>query len=143
MTAARASTEWPQQWDGLTLRPLALSAVERRFADRFPGRIARFANGSRTLVLRDVDAPTRMLHPAADCYRGLGYRIDETVLERDGQRRLWRCFVADRSGQRQRVCEQILDADGQVFTDASAWYWSALLGRSRGPWRAVTRAEAR
>ena len=137
-----AAAEWPRQWDGKPLRPLALSAVEKRFAERFPGRIARFGNGSKTLVLRDVEEPTRMLHPAADCYRGLGYRVDTAVLEHDGEQRLWRCFIADRDGQGQRVCEQILDADGQVFTDASAWYWTALLGQSRGPWRAVTRAEA-
>jgi len=25
-----------------------------------------------------------------------------------------------------------------AFTDASSWYWSALLGRSDGPWLAWT-----
>jgi len=134
--------EWPTLWDGMPLRPLALSAVERRFAQRFPGRIGRFDNGGRTLVLREVREPTRMLHPAVDCYRGLGYEVDTPVLERDSRHRVWRCFVAERAHQRQRVCEQVIDENGQTFTDASAWYWNALLGQSRGPWLAVTRAEA-
>ncbi|THD01480.1 hypothetical protein B1810_20045 [Panacagrimonas perspica] len=139
---AESLGEWPALWDGMPLRPLALSAVERRFAQRFPGRIGRFDNGGRTVVLREIMAPTRMLHPAVDCYRGLGYEVGAPVLERDSRRRLWRCFVAERAGQRQRVCEQVVDDAGQTFTDASAWYWNALLGRSRGPWLAVTRAEA-
>ena len=32
----------------------------------------------------------------------------------------------------------IVDAQGASFTDASAWYWAALLGQSQGPWQAVT-----
>jgi exosortase/archaeosortase family protein len=139
---AESQAEWPTLWDGEPLRPLALSAVERRFAQHFPGRIGRFDNGSRTVVLREVTEPTRRLHPAVDCYRGLGYRVDSPILERDAQRRIWRCFVAERAGQRLRVCEQLVDVDGQTYTDASAWYWNALLGQSRGPWLAVTRAEA-
>ncbi len=63
-------------WDGAPLRPLALSDVEQRFAARLPGAIARTTDGRRTLVLRQVAMPTRMLHPAADCYRALGFRIE-------------------------------------------------------------------
>ena len=50
-------------------------------------------------VLRDVQRPTRSLHPAVDCFRALGYRIDRARLEADRQARLWRCFVAVRDGQ--------------------------------------------
>ena len=50
----------------------------------------------------------------------------------------WRCFEAKRAGRRVRVCERIGDAQGQTFTDTSAWYWAAVSGQSRGPWRAVT-----
>jgi len=81
-----------------------------------------------------------MLHPAADCYRGLGYRIAQARLERDAQQRLWRCFDASRGAQRLRVCERIVDAHGQAFTDASSWFWSAQLGQSTGPWQAITTA---
>ncbi|HSV59345.1 MAG TPA: hypothetical protein VLJ19_10640 [Variovorax sp.] len=135
--------EWPAQWDGAPLRPLALGAVEQRFAERFPGAIARMSDGTRTLVLRRVDQPTRMLHPAADCFRALGYRIQHTKLTRDAQARLWRCFIAERGeGQALRVCERIVDAQGAAYTDSSAWYWAALAGQSTGPWQAVTVAQA-
>ena len=142
--------EWPRQWDGVPLRPLALSEVEHRFADRFPGVIARMTDGEQVFVLRQVEAPTRMLHPAADCYRALGYRIAQARLERDAQERLWRCFNAERNaarnavsrssqqGQTLRVCERIVDATGASFTDTSAWYWAAASGRSTGPWEAIT-----
>ena len=133
--------EWPSHWDGAPLRPMALGAVEQRFAERFPGAIARLTDGRQTLVLREVNAPTRLLHPAADCYRALGYRIGEIRLQRDPRDRLWRCFVTEGpGGQKLRVCERIVDAAGTAFTDTSAWYWAAASGRSQGPWQAVTLA---
>ena len=120
--AVAVSHEWPSQWDGLPLRPLALSDVEQRFADNFPGAIGRMTDGT-----------------AADCYRALGYRIEQARLERDAQERLWRCFVAQRHGaQKIRVCERIVDARGTAFTDTSSWYWAAASGQSHGPWQAVT-----
>ncbi|MEJ8857156.1 hypothetical protein WKW79_21440 [Variovorax robiniae] len=138
-----ASRPWPETWDGARLHLIALSEVEQRFAERFPGSIARMTDGEQTLVLREVRTPTRMLHPAADCYRALGYRIEQARLERDPRERLWRCFVADRAGgPRLRVCERIVDAGGNAFTDTSAWYWAAASGKSAGPWQAVTTARA-
>lgn len=134
------AVEWPRQFEGRTLRPLALSAVEKRFAGRFPGAIGRFTDGERTIVLRQVLAPTRMLHPATDCYRGLGYRLVTATLEQ--QASLWRCSIVEKDGRQLRVCEQIVDGLGQTFTDTSAWYWAAVLGQSRGPWQAVTKAVA-
>lgn len=138
--ATAAFTETPQEWRGRALRPLALSAVEQRFAAHFPGRIVRLTDGEQLLVLRDVSVPTRMLHPATDCYRGLGYRIEQARLERDADALLWRCFIAERGGVKTRVCERIVDAKGASFTDTSSWYWAAQLGRSRGPWLAITTA---
>jgi hypothetical protein len=141
--AGAAHHEWPVAWDGQALRPLATTAVERRFAARFPGAIGRFSDGHRVIVLRSVAQPTRMLHPAADCFRGLGHRLEAARLEHDAQGRLWRCFesVAP-DGERLRVCERIEAADGGAFTDASAWFWAAALRRSVGPWQAVTVVEA-
>ena len=140
--APKPSPEWPTSWEGRALRPLALSAVELRFASRFPGHIARLTDGDQVLVLRSVTEPTRQLHPAVDCYRGLGYRIRSTQLESDDQARLWRCFIAERDGRLTRVCERIVDANGQAYTDTSSWYWAAQFGRSSGPWQAVTVAKA-
>lgn len=139
---AAPAHEWPHEWQGRTLRPLALTTVEQRFAQRFPGHIGRFEAGGSVWVLRDVALPTRALHPASDCFRGLGYRIEHTRLQREADARLWRCFVAERDGERLRVCERIVDADDQDFVDASSWFWAATLGRSSGPWRAMTRVEA-
>jgi len=141
--AAAQAHEWPREWQGDSLRPLALTAVEQRFALRFPGHVGRFAAGDGSVwVLRDVMQPTRALHPASDCFRGLGYRIEQAQPTRDAEARLWRCFVAARDGQRVRVCERIVDAGEHGFIDASSWYWAALLGRTSGPWRAMTRVEA-
>lgn len=139
--ASAAPHEWPRVWRGQTLRPLALTAVEQRFAQRFPGHIGRFAAEGGVWVLRDVARPTRALHPASDCFRGLGYRIEQTRLQREADSRLWRCFVAERAGERVRVCERIVDANDRDFIDASSWYWAATLGRSAGPWRAMTRVQ--
>ena len=138
--AARAATELPATWQGQPVRPLALSAVEQRFAERFPGAITRLTDGRQIVVLRDVTVPTRMLHPAADCYRATGWRIGSERLERTGtgDAPVQRCFTATKDGLALRVCEQIEDARGQRFADTSAWYWAAAMGRSHGPWRAVT-----
>jgi hypothetical protein len=136
-----AAHEWPREIDGAALRPLALTTVEERFAHQFPGHIGRFEAHGDVWVLRDVARPTRALHPAGDCFRGLGYRIEQTQLVNDTDARLWRCFVAERDGERVRVCERIVDAHGESFVDASSWFWAATLGRSSGPWRAMTRVE--
>jgi exosortase/archaeosortase family protein len=149
-TAAAPKTdiavEWPAAWQGHALRPLALSDVERRFAQSFPGKLARLTNGRDMLIWRHVTRPTRMLHPAADCYRALGWRIRDEQLEQvktARQDKRWRCFVAERGNENAlRVCEHIEDSKGQDFTDASAWYWAAITGQSVGPWQAVTVAHS-
>lgn len=134
------ASELPATWQGQPVRPLALSAVEQRFAERFPGSIARLTDGRQIIVLREVAQPTRMLHPAADCFRALGYGIGDERLERTepAAPSVQRCFTARKGELALRVCEQIEDAQGQRFADTSAWYWAAALGRSSGPWRAVT-----
>ena len=54
------------------------TAVEQRFAQQV-SRAASAAStaGGDVWVLRDVARPTRALHPAGDCFRGLGYRIEQ------------------------------------------------------------------
>ncbi|MDM0046752.1 hypothetical protein QTH91_19835 [Variovorax dokdonensis] len=138
-TRTHIGAEWPTQWDGAPLRPLALGDVEQRFARQFPGAMTRMTDGRRTMVMRRVDTPTRMLHPATDCYRALGFKVSDERLVQDAQDRRWRCFTAGKDGMPTlSVCERIEDAQGHAFTDTSAWYWSAVLGDSTGPWQAVT-----
>jgi hypothetical protein len=137
-SAPPPATEMPSEWEGRPLRPLSLTPVEERFARQFPGHLLRLTDGERVLVLRTVLRPTRMLHPAADCYRGVGWAIQREQLQRDAAQALWRCFEAQRGSQRLRVCERIVDAQGRAFTDASSWYWAALLEQSHGPWQALT-----
>jgi len=132
------SVELPSEWQGTPLRPLALSEVELRFARHFPGTLARLTDGRQVIVLRTVNQPTRMLHPATDCYRGLGYRVHNEQLEEQTDKTRWRCFIAERGGRAVRVCERIEDAQGQGFTDTSAWYWASVAGQSTGPWKAIT-----
>lgn len=141
-TVHSSSYVWPEHWDGQPLQPLPLTTVEQRFAAQFPGAIRRFNAGQQQLVLRQVASATRMLHPAGDCYRGLGYLIRDEHLEVDAGMRLSRCFIAERQHKKLRVCERITDSDGRNFTDTSSWYWSAVTAQSRGPWLAVTTAEA-
>jgi hypothetical protein len=39
------------------------------------------------------------------------------------------------------VYERIYDVAGNSWSDVSAWYWAALLGKSAGPWWSVVIAE--
>lgn len=127
---------WPTRWEGRALTPLVATPSDKRLAAGFPGRLARFSDGDRQVVLRHVDAATRQLHPARTCFEGLGYRVVPSPMRRSGQA-YSSCFEARRDGKVVRVCERIVDADGRSFPDVSSWYWPALLGRSRGPWLAA------
>jgi hypothetical protein len=140
--APRGDATWPARFEGRPLVQLPLSSVEQRFAARFPGRIARFSDGSRNIIMRVVDQPTRLLHPAEDCFRGIGYRVEPSQVRRDEEGIDWSCFKAERDGRRRSVCERIYDEQGGAWTDVSSWYWTAALGKSRGPWWAVTVAGA-
>ncbi|HEX8389411.1 MAG TPA: hypothetical protein VF636_10360 [Sphingomonas sp.] len=135
-TVARTTVVWPTRWEGRTLRALDTTPADNRLAAGFPGHLARFSDGSRQVVLRRVDAATRQLHPARACFEGLGYRVAPSPMRRSGAA-YSSCFEAHRDGEAVRVCERVLDADGRSFPDVSSWYWSALLGRSRGPWLAT------
>ena len=136
--AARAAFPgWPSHFDGLPLRELPLSEREARFAEGFPGRIGRFTDGRREIVLRWVAEETRMLHPAADCFEGLGYAVRRLPPE-DG----WGRFEASKGDEFLLVRERIADESGGAWTDVSAWYWAAFWERTPGPWWSVTTAEA-
>lgn len=130
---------WPAQFEGAALQPLPLTERERRFTNDFPGRIARFTDGKREIIIRWVTEATRKLHPAADCFQGLGYNVKPLPLrvEKDGT--LWASFAAVKGEERLNVYERIHGDAGESWTNVSAWYWSAL--GSEGPWWAITIAE--
>jgi len=126
---------WPTHFRDQPLTQLPLGALEERFARRFPGAIARFTDGRHMLIVRQVTRPTRQLHPAEDCFRGIGYEVGKPQPMMDERGERWRCFVAERDGRRVKVCERIHGEEEQ-WTDTSAWFWAAQYGG--GPWWAIT-----
>ena len=116
---------------------------QRRFLAGFPGRAEVFANGNQTWVVRTVTQPTRKLHPAGDCLRALGYGTAPGPLFQEPNGVCWGTWTATRDGQRFGVRERVVDSRGQSWTDVSAWFWHAVLGRTDGPWWAVTVIERR
>jgi hypothetical protein len=133
----------PSHFEGRPLRELSLGPTEKRFAIDFPGRIGRFTDGEREVVIRWVSSETRKLHPAVDCFRGVGYSVTPTPLSIDAAGSRWGTFVATRGDERLEVRERVYDASGHHWTDVSAWYWAAALGKSDGPWWAITVASTR
>lgn len=132
---------WPSELSGRTLTPLPMTEQEQEFSQGFPGRIGRFSDGTREIIIRYVQQPTRLLHPSADCLRGSGFAISPRPVTRDNDGRLWGCALAERGNERYRVCEHLRDEEGNGWYDVSSWYWSTILKNSKGPWWAVTVAE--
>jgi hypothetical protein len=132
---------WPVQFQGAPLTQLPLSPIEESFGQNFPGRVARFTDGRREIILRWIAGATRKLHPAADCFKANGYVVTALPISvNNGQR--WSGFTAVRGTQTFEVSERIHDATGAQWSDASSWYWAVQLGQSRGPWWAVTVARS-
>jgi hypothetical protein len=132
---------WPTQFEDRALKQLPLTEREERFNDNFPGQTARFTDGQREIVIRWVAQDTRKLHPAADCFQGIGHQVDYQPIYIDNQGCRWGVFTAQKQQRRLKVRERIFDDAGNNWTDVSAWYWSAFSGTSTGPWWAITIAE--
>jgi hypothetical protein len=139
-TTAIAFPGWPTQFQGKELTPLPLTELEQRFNSEFPGKIGRFTDGKREFIVRWVTEATRKLHPASDCFQGLGYSVKPLAVHRDEEGSLWSSFAASKENDRLRVYEQISSESGETWTDVSAWYWAALR-RGGGGWWAITIAE--
>ncbi|HEX9964644.1 MAG TPA: hypothetical protein VGB04_06630 [Allosphingosinicella sp.] len=139
--APAGAASWPAAFEGRTLLPLPPAAEDRALARSFPGRIARFSDGRRQIVLRRLESATRRLHPASDCYRAIGYDIAPAPMRLVAGRGPASCFVARRGGRAFLVCEQVRDPGGRSWPDISSWYWAALLGTSEGPWLASLTVE--
>lgn len=134
-----SSVEWPDQFRGVALSPLPLSLREEHFAAGFPGALARFRCGEGEVIFRRVDRATRKLHAADDCFKAAGFamrRLSASAMAEEG---LWQVWEAQRGDEPPLwVAEQIRSANGDLFTDVSAWYWQALRHPETGPWTAVT-----
>lgn len=128
---------WPTHFETQPLTPLPLTPLEESLQQEFPGRVGRFSDGKREIILRWVTQETRKLHSSSDCFKANGYRIEALPLKRDGEA-LWSRFVAARGKVRLDVAERIYTESGGQWSDVSAWYWAAQLGRTHGPWWAVT-----
>lgn len=128
---------WPSHFEGRLLEEGELRPEEVRFyRTSFPGKVGRFSDGQREIILRWITQPTRALHPAADCFRGLGYQLGKPTITDS-----FRAFTVEKDHLKLSVREQIKDTKGHVWTDVSAWYWDAVLGRSEGPYWVVVVAE--
>jgi hypothetical protein len=132
---------WPTHYDGRALKEMPLTRRELAFVQDFPGRVGRFSDGQREIIIRWIGAPTRRLHPAAECFRASGYSITPLPAQMDGRGATMGCFRASHGSEHTRVCEVIRDQRGQSWSDVSAWYWHAMLGGSTTPWWSVVVAE--
>lgn len=139
-----AAANFPTEFEGRALTRLELTERERRFGAGFPGETRRFTDGEREIIIRFVAEATRKLHPAADCFQGVGYEVRPLPMRVDEAGARWSCFAATRDEERLQVCERIHDETGGSWTDVSAWYWSAAMStRTRPPWWATTVASRR
>jgi hypothetical protein len=132
---------WPMQYEGHALTELPLTSRELAFVRDFPGRVGRFSDGRREIIIRWVGAPTRRLHPAADCFRGSGYGVTPLPVGKDATGAAMGCFRASHGADVLMVCELIRDEHGTSWPDVSAWYWNSMLGASPAPWWSFVVAE--
>lgn len=131
---------WPTEFEGRPLRRLAAGPGDALLARDFPGHLARFGDGRRQIVLRQVARATRLLHPPRDCFAALGYAIAPLPMRRVAGGHA-SCFEARRNGARLAICEHVRAADGTVYPDVPSWYWAALTGSAGAPWLAVMTVE--
>lgn len=141
IAARHAFPGWPTSYEGRLLTEMTLTPGELAFVRDFPGRIGRFWDGRREIIIRWVDAPTRRLHSAADCLRGVGYSITPMPARKNATGVAMSCFHASRRTDDIAVCEVIRDEAGDSWPDVSAWYWNVMLGTSRPPWWSFVVAE--
>jgi hypothetical protein len=117
-----------------------LTEREAAFAEGFPGRIGRYSAGGKVVILRETDRATHRVHSAATCLAASGWTVEPLPVERLAVGG-WSRFRAKKGGETLLVREQIRASDGSRLTDVPSWFWSALLGRTKGPWLVVTVVE--
>lgn len=140
-TIATQFPGWPTEFDGGKLTPMPLTSMERRYYIGMPGRVARFTDGRRQIVLRWLAERDTKFHLSQRCYRAFGYSVSPlpAVLDDHGGR--WGAFEARRTGERIRVRERIWDDAGAQWSDEAAFRWDMFWRRPPGPWWSATIAE--
>jgi hypothetical protein len=133
---------WPTHYEGRALIELPLTPREAGFTQDFPGRIGRFFDGQRELIIRWIGTPTRKLHSAADCFRGSGYAVTPIAARKSSDGNTMGCFRATLHGVSMTVCEAIRDERGGSWSDVSAWYWDGMLRSSPPPWWSFVAAQS-
>lgn len=131
---------WPATFEGRPIQRLHAGPGDDLLARDFPGHVARFGDGRRQIVLRQVARATRLLHAPRDCFAALGYAIEPAPMRVVSGGRS-SCFSATRGGKALKVCEFIHATNGTIYPDVPSWYWPALTGGSAGPWLAVMTVE--
>ena len=133
--------DWPSQFEGHRLEEQALSAIETKVFAKFPGTVRRYQAGDAQLIMRRIHTATRLLHPGADCFRAMGYKIKNYRNFRDEQGRSWSQFDATLGTTRLKVRELITGPEGDYWTDPGQWYWHVLWQSDQGPWTSYLVAE--
>jgi hypothetical protein len=142
-TAGAPFPGWPAEYEGRALVELPLTPREAAFVQDFPGRVGRFTDGRREIIIRWLGAPTRKLHAAADCFRGSGYAITPIAARKSSDGTTMGCFRATLRGASMTVCEVIRDERGGSWSDVSAWYWDGMLRSSAPPWWSFVVAQSK
>ncbi len=132
---------WPKLFEGCPIRETELSSRERDYNRVFPGRMGRFTDGARSIVLRWVTAPTHRVHSGAVCLQAAGGYMKPRDLWRDKNGILWSVWDLEGDAGPVRVRERCYDGQGKSWPDVSSWFWAAVLGKTEGPWWVVTVAE--
>lgn len=131
----------PTTFEGARLVEEPLTEREAAFAEGFPGKIGRYTAGGKVVILRETDRATHRVHSAATCLAASGWSVEPLPMERldSGE---WSRFRAEKGGESLVVREQIRATDGSTLPDVPSWFWSALLGRTKGPWLIATVVES-
>lgn len=125
---------WPTSFAGKPLTRVELQPYEQRYAAEFPGRMARFSDGSRQIMFQWLPSHSRSVHSAAECLQNSGYEIEHGPIIVDGTGMKWSSCTARKGQTAIRLRERIEDSHGRHWQDVSSWYWDATLDRTNGPY---------
>jgi len=134
---------WPEEYEGKPLTQIPLLRYERSFYKNFPGKIGRFTDGEREIILRWMATRSSQFHLSTACFRAAGFKLNPMPIHRDHDGKLWGSFTAHLDGPVLEVKERIEDSQGRAWTDESSWRWDSFWKTTTGPWWAYTIASTR